>query len=131
MKSGIGLPPDMQQMVIEHRWMHAETICYLLHQLDPGLKRRVATATSIAPAVGAAHSVHRNRRGRSTVSASRMANSDGTTNFRRIAQKVPAFEISKHKVTNGEYLRFVEDGGAAPLFWHAHRRCVAAATHVR
>ena len=33
-------PADMRQMVIEHRWMHAETICYLLHQLDPRLKRR-------------------------------------------------------------------------------------------
>jgi len=45
------IPADMQQMVIEHRWMHAETICYLLHQLDPALKRRPATEKApIAPA---------------------------------------------------------------------------------
>ncbi len=30
---------------------------------------------------------------------------------------VPGFRISKYKVTNGEYLDFVRDGGAPPHFW--------------
>jgi formylglycine-generating enzyme required for sulfatase activity len=29
----------------------------------------------------------------------------------------PAFQIQKHKVTNGEYLRFVQQGGPRPHFW--------------
>ncbi len=105
-------------MVIEHRWMHAETICYLLHQLDPRLKRRALSAT---PSVSATNDP-----------ATRfIAIEAGTTQlgqpngefgwdneFPAHVQAVPAFEISKHKVTNGEYLRFVEQGGAAPLFWH-------------
>ena len=112
------VPTDMQQMVIEHRWMHAETICYLLHQLDPRLKRPVRSATPSGSAT--------------TVPATRfIAIEAGTTQlgqpngefgwdneFPAHVEAVPAFEISKHKVTNGEYLRFVEQGGAAPLFWH-------------
>ena len=49
------IPAERQQMVLEHRWMHAETICYLLHQLDPALKTRpaadhpLAAAAPIAP----------------------------------------------------------------------------------
>ena len=31
--------------------------------------------------------------------------------------EVPAFAIAQHKVTNGEYLEFVEAGAAAPHFW--------------
>ncbi len=30
---------------------------------------------------------------------------------------VPAFEIGQHKVTNSEYLEFVEQGAEAPYFW--------------
>jgi formylglycine-generating enzyme required for sulfatase activity len=33
---------------------------------------------------------------------------------------VDAFEIARHKLTNGEYERFVAQGGTAPHFWH-HR----------
>ncbi len=34
--------------------------------------------------------------------------------FRRM---VPEFRIQRYNVTNGEYLRFVEEGAAAPHFW--------------
>jgi formylglycine-generating enzyme required for sulfatase activity len=34
---------------------------------------------------------------------------------------VPAFSISKYKVTNGEYLDFVRDGGDPPHFWSRRR----------
>src|SRR5260370_35314398 len=30
---------------------------------------------------------------------------------------VPAFAAAQHKVTNGEYLEFVEQGAPAPFFW--------------
>ena len=33
--------------------------------------------------------------------------------------EVPAFQISKYKVTNGEYLRFVREGAGPPHFWIA------------
>ena len=114
------VPSDLQQMVLEHRWMHAETICYLLHQLDPSLKRplqptRQLPSSALAPssqfvpiAAGVAE----------------LGQSDGEfgwdNEFPAHAESVPAFEIGKYKVTNQEYLRFVEDGGSAPLFWRKH-----------
>ncbi len=33
------LPAERVLTVLEHRWMHAETLCYLLHQLAPSTKR--------------------------------------------------------------------------------------------
>ena len=109
------IPADMQQMVIEHRWMHAETICYLLHQLDPALKRRPATEKPlIAPAP-------RSQFVRIPAGSARLGQPNGEfgwdNEFPTYRQPVPEFEISKHKVTNAEYLSFVNDGGVAPLFW--------------
>jgi formylglycine-generating enzyme required for sulfatase activity len=37
--------------------------------------------------------------------------------FPRCEADVPAFEISRYKVTNAQYLRFVLDGGLPPPFW--------------
>ena len=110
-------PADMRQMVIEHRWMHAETICYLLHQLDPSLKRRPGAARPVAPPAAAPRSQFLPIE----AGVAQLGQPNGEfgwdNEFPANVQSVPAFDISKHKVTNGEYLRFVEDGGAAPQFW--------------
>ena len=111
------VPTDMQQMVIEHRWMHAETLCYLLHQLDPTLKRQALlppTPASTAPAPAARFiSIEAGN-----TQLGQVNGEFGWDNeFPSHAHTVPEFEISKHKVTNGEYLQFVEQGGTAPLFW--------------
>lgn len=110
-------PPAVRQMVIEHRWMHAETICYLLHQLDPRLKRRSTPAAPTAPSAAAPL----NQFIAIDAGAARLGQPSGEfgwdNEFPAHVQAVPAFEMKKHKVTNGEYLRFVEDGGTAPLFW--------------
>ena len=108
---------DRQQMVLEHRWMHAETICYLLHQLDPALKRQAFSATpavsgnGVPPTYFIAIEAGRTQRGQPN------GEFGWDNEFPAHVQPVPAFEISKHKVTNGECLRFVEQGGAPPLFW--------------
>lgn len=113
------VPADMRQMVIEHRWMHAETICYLMHQLEPRLKRRPEATGPVAPSAAAPRSQFI----AIEAGAAQLGQPNGEfgwdNEFPAHVQAVPAFEISKHKVTNGEYLRFVEDGGAAPRFWHA------------
>jgi formylglycine-generating enzyme required for sulfatase activity len=111
------VPADMQQMVVEHRWMHAETICYILHQLDPGLKRR-ALSSSAPVSAAVAPSPRFIEIGAGTTQLGQSNGEFGWDNeFPAHMQSVPAFEISQHKVTNGEYLRFVEQGGPAPLFW--------------
>ena len=106
---------EMQQMVIEHRWMHAETVCYLLHQLDPTLKHG-----SSAEAV--THDAnHRTDFIAIPAGATQLGQPNGAfgwdNEFPAQRPHVPAFEISRHKVTNAEYLRFVADGGSVPPFW--------------
>ncbi len=109
------IPADMQQMVVEHRWMHAETICYLLHQLEPALKSRPAVEKPRAASAPSSPFIS------IPAGAAQLGQPNGEfgwdNEFPSHTQSVPAFEIGKHKVTNGEYLRFVEDGGPAPLFW--------------
>lgn len=109
------IPADMQQMVIEHRWMHAETICYLLHQLDPALKRRPAVARPLQEPAPSGEFIA------IPAGVAQLGQPNGAfgwdNEFPASTRSVPSFEISKHKVTNGEYLRFVDDGGIAPLFW--------------
>lgn len=109
------LPADIRQMVIEHRWMHAETICYLLHQLNHSLKKRPAPSRSrLAPAPN--HQWIPIPAGNTTLG--QRADRFGWDNeFPQHDETVPAFEIAKFKVTNADYLRFVEDGGRPPPFW--------------
>ena len=108
----------MQQMVIEHRWMHAETVCYLLHQLDPALKN--GAPARVSPGNGA----HRTEFITVAAGATQLGQANGEfgwdNEFPAHRPHVPAFEISKHKVTNAEYLRFLEDGGPVPPFWRRH-----------
>ena len=111
------VPTDMQQMVIEHRWMHAETLCYLLHQLDPTLKRQALLPPTPAPTALAPPTHFIPIEAGTTQLGQRHGGFGWDNEFPPHSQIVPAFEISKYKVTNGEYLQFVEQGGAAPLFW--------------
>jgi len=105
------------RVAIEHRLMHAETLAYLLHNLPAD--RKIAPAGSAvqteAPpvarlmiGVGAGEAILGRKRG----------NGFGWDNeFDEHSVHVPAFEMSKYKVSNSEYLQFVRDGADAPHFW--------------
>lgn len=114
------VPEDMQHMVVEHRWMHAETLCYLLSQLDPALKRAPTRARQrTAPAARAADPI--NPFLSIPAGVAQLGQDDAEfgwdNEFPAHRQSVAAFRMAKYKVTNAEYLRFVEDGGAVPPFW--------------
>ena len=105
------------RMVIEHRLMHAETFTYMLHNLPldrkiepPGVAARVRGAP-LAPAmieVPAGAAMLGLKRG----------NGFGWDNeFDQHSVDVPAFTIGNYKVTNGEYLEFVQAGAEPPHFW--------------
>jgi ergothioneine biosynthesis protein EgtB len=98
-------------MAIEHRLMHAETLAYLFHQLPAGAKiappdiplpsREGTSPREIAIPAGEA-----------TLGQSREDHAFGWDNeFDRMLERVPAFTIDSHKVTNGRFLEFVRDGG--------------------
>ena len=112
------LPEQLLHAAIEHRLMHAETFAYILHQLDVACKKRpaerepevAAGPSSPQPpwcevAAGTAHLGLRTGQG------------FGWDNeFQAHEVDVPEFAIGRYKVTNGEYLEYVQAGAEAPFF---------------
>jgi len=110
------LPEDRLLTALEHRWMHAETLAYLLHAMDPERKRAPVHRPPLAPLPPPQPGWVRISAGRATLGQQRGA--FGWDNeFPRHARPVDAFDLARHKLTNGEYLRFVLEGGSAPPFW--------------
>lgn len=108
-------PSEIVQVAVEHRLMHAETFAYLLHAMPAARKRGVVThnvETGAAPP----NPLLQIPPGQATLGQSPGA--FGWDNeFTRHTVDVPAFWISKYKITNGEYLRYVQDGAPLPHFW--------------
>lgn len=103
--------PTLLNVAIEHRLMHAETLAYMLHQLPFDRKiPRDSRETAAAPLT--------ERRlieipaGEATLGLARESGRFGWDNeFEAHPVAVPAFAIDEYKVTNGEFLKFVRDGG--------------------
>ncbi len=121
--------PILHHVCIEHRLQHAETFTYLLHNLEQPLAH--ARAVNPPPS-GASPFVTPTMieipEGTVTLGRSRaMGIEDSATHAfgwdnesEESVVAVPTFAMSKYKVTNGEYLAFVETGAKAPHFWR-HR----------
>lgn len=108
------LDPWIVQMAIEHRHMHAETFAYLLHGLPYEAKSGpAAEAPSSRPAPG--NPMVAVSSGCATLG--QPAGFGWDNEFRAHEAFVASFRVSRFKVSNGEYLDFVRDGGAVPHFW--------------
>jgi len=113
------LSGELLDAAIEHRWMHVETLAYLLHQLPLGSVTPVAQPSVPSSAPLARRSIEIPR-GVATLGRD---DGGGWDNERGIVRvDVPAFAIASHPVTNGDYLAFVEAGGEAPRFWRRTAR---------
>jgi iron(II)-dependent oxidoreductase len=105
-------------VAVEHRLMHAETLAYMLHQLPLDRKKPQTESLSfITPAV-----VHRSIElpaGVVTLGLPRGSDSFGWDNeYAAHTVNVPSFAIDEYKVTNRQYLEFIEAGGyETPKFW--------------
>jgi gamma-glutamyl hercynylcysteine S-oxide synthase len=99
------------QVAIEHRLMHAETLAYMLHQLD--LSRKIAAPSR--PELFAAAVEPRMLEIPAGVATLGLSGSDdqfGWDNeYEAHEVSVPAFEMDQCMVTNSEYLKFVNAGG--------------------
>lgn len=100
-------------VAIEHRLMHAETLAYLLHQL-PVDKKLYQTQVEVPPG--------RAEPGMAKIPAGTvvLGRSEGfgwDNEFDAHTVDVAEFEIDRYKVTNGDYLKFVREGGSPPVFW--------------
>jgi formylglycine-generating enzyme required for sulfatase activity len=110
--------PDVAASIaVEHRLMHAETFAYILHNLP--LDRRVAAPAVVATS-RASSPIPRFIEipaGTATLGRASGTGFGWDNEFGAHSERVPAFSIGKHKVTNGDYLAFVEDGGPVPHYW--------------
>jgi len=105
-------------VAIEHRLMHAETLAYMFHQLphakkiSPELAASPVPSTLLAPSSPASGMIDVPA-GTATLGLSRTErDAFGWDNEYEVhSVEVPAFSIDNHKVTNRQFLDFVEAGG--------------------
>jgi ergothioneine biosynthesis protein EgtB len=103
---------DIFHVAIEHRWMHAETLAYMLHWLDhdkkrpqPGSCARMSSSTDrtqptevMIPAGEALHGQDPSAFG-------------WDNEFSAHREFVPAFKLDVHNVTHADFLEFMRAGG--------------------
>ncbi|BAN25745.1 putative uncharacterized protein [Caballeronia insecticola] len=106
-------PTQLLEVAIEHRLMHAETLAYMLHQLPVDRKIAPANARSERASERALeHETVHVPAGSATLGLTRDSGRFGWDNeFGEERVEVPAFEIDRYMVTNGDYLRFIDAGG--------------------
>src|SRR5205814_533401 len=105
---------------IEHRLMHAETFAYIMHQLD--YDKKVAQQYDPWPAhvgriAGRAPRMIAIEAGQAQLGINGGDGFGWDNEFQSHSIEVPPFRVSQYKVTNAEYLEFVQAGAAAPFFW--------------
>ena len=102
---------QLLHVAIEHRLMHAETLCYMLHQVPLDQKIAPPKEPELASAV-VKQSLVEIPEGKITLGIRRGGNEFGWDNeFDMNIAHVPAFEIDRYMVTNGDFLEFVKAGG--------------------
>jgi ergothioneine biosynthesis protein EgtB len=112
---------QLLNVAIEHRLMHAETLAYMFHQMPFERKRGAAVRRVLQGGSFTPESV-RVPAGRATLGLRRDSHWFGWDNeFEAHTVDVPGFAIDRYKVTNGQFLQFLADGG------YDHRALWAAA----
>ncbi|MCA9472757.1 MAG: SUMF1/EgtB/PvdO family nonheme iron enzyme [Nitrospirales bacterium] len=109
-------PPDIVSIAIEHRWMHVETTAYILHRL-PNTSKVIPACSPLRKYPSPIHDMIEVPAGVATLGEEPSTTFGWDNEFNRHEVPVPAFSMSKYKVTNGQYLRFVQEGAAPPSFW--------------
>jgi formylglycine-generating enzyme required for sulfatase activity len=109
---------EVFDMALEHRFMHAETFTYMLHNLP---RRREGFLTVDASEPGPAPRMIGIPAGTVTLGRRHGSGFGWDNEFDALRQQVPAFAISRHKISNAEYLEFVRAGGEPPHYWHQRR----------
>ena len=100
---------ELLHVALEHRLMHAETLAYMLHQLP--LESKMLKGQTDAAGHGEARQESIDiPAGRATLGSTRDVMFGWDNEFDAHTVDVPAFAIDRYKVSNGEFLRFLESG---------------------
>jgi gamma-glutamyl hercynylcysteine S-oxide synthase len=110
-----GVPAQLRHVALEHRFMHAETLTYLLHAMCP--EHLVGTPGGYESGEVPASQMLPVESGMTELGQINPGEFGWDNEFEPHSVCVDAFRMSRYKVTNGEYLRFVEDGGTPSHFW--------------
>ncbi len=109
------LDAALLQMAVEHRYMHAETFAYLMHGLPYSWKQGPAPPAAVRPAPVTSW---RDVAGGMVLLGQRADVFGWDNEFPRHEVRLNDFRITENKVSNGDYLHFLQETNAAPPhFW--------------
>ena len=114
------VPEEIAETCIEHRLMHAETLCYLLHNLSPELLLGEPPRALDAPVAewgDVGRQWVRIPAGEARLGGDKGSGFGWDNEFGSHTVTLPEFSVRKYKVTNGEYLAFANEGGPQPHYW--------------
>jgi ergothioneine biosynthesis protein EgtB len=104
-------PGLLLNVAIEHRLMHAETLAYMFHQL-PFERKALRTVRRSLEGGPWTPAMVRVPEGEAVLGLRRDSGVFGWCNeFEELRVHVPAFRIDKYKVSNGQFLQFLQEGG--------------------
>jgi formylglycine-generating enzyme required for sulfatase activity len=112
-------PEAAVNMAIEHRLMHLETLAYMWHNFDYTMKVNPESATEEASDSYQLldHPWCDVPEGSAVLGKPHDGSFGWDNEYDEHVVDVPQFRMQRHKVTNGDYLRFVREGGPVPHFW--------------
>ena len=106
------IDPIYLHTAVEHEEMHQETLMYLIHRVPYEFKRTPRNIQSDSGSASLPASWIRIEAGSTRLGADPAAIPFGWDNeFPQMQADVDAFEISSRKVSNGDFLEFLESGG--------------------
>jgi len=110
------VPAENVHMLIEHRHMHAETFAYILHNVEPEKKTGpIEHVGTVAPVIQEFVIIPA---GMATLGRDATEGFGWDNEFRKSSVPVPSFEMTRFKITNGDYLEYMNlTGVAAPYYW--------------
>ena len=113
-------PESVVYMALEHRLMHLETLAYMFHNFDYGMKREGSSPDSFESSSSPQPQWRIIPAGLATLGKPNDDTFGWDNEFEEVLRPVEEFRIQRYSVTNGDYLRFVKAGAKLPHFWVSH-----------
>jgi formylglycine-generating enzyme required for sulfatase activity len=110
-------PEHLVVMVIEHRFMHLETLAYMFHNFDYSRKQPSPDERPATPGALVENEWRDIPPGEAILGRPHDDPLGWDNEYDETHIQVPAFRIQRNNITNGEYLKFVDQGADMPHFW--------------